>query len=266
MRRTFHFLIFFATSCLILQACSSSPSVIPPTSQPTLIPTETLKPQPTALPSATIPATSTTLPVSEICTPLADHELIRITDYISNAYADPIGSNLETGHHGVDFSYIYKDDTDQIIDGTPVQTMFTGRVAGLGADRLPYGNMLVIETAAQDLPEWVREMFQVPAASSLYLLYAHMLAPPTLSIGQELSCGEILGLVGNTGFSGNPHLHLETRVGPSGIALPTMIFYDTQATLAEQAAYTEWRTGPTWTKFDPTPFLEQAGAPHGTSP
>ena len=65
--------------------------------------------------------------------------------------------------------------------------------------------------------------------------------------------------MGNSGFSGNPHLHLETRVGPSGLQLPTMIFYDTTATLEEQAAYVEWRTGETFILFDPTILLTYSG-------
>ena len=181
-------------------------------------------------------------------------------DYVSHAYREPPRSNPEEGHHGVDFSYFRKDGVGGPIDGTPIQSMFAGRIAGIGLDRLPYGNMLVIETYYENLPLWVRELFQMQPQTSLYLLYAHLVERPTHSIGQPVACGEILGGVGNTGFSGNPHLHLETRVGPSGIDLPTMIFYDTTATLAEQEAYVEWRSGETWTKFDPTPFLEQAGA------
>lgn len=181
-------------------------------------------------------------------------------DYVSHAYREPPRSNPEEGHHGVDFSYYRKDGVGGPIDGALVQSMFAGRIAGTGLDRLPYGNMLVIETPYENLPLWVRELFQVQPETSLYLLYAHLVERPLHSIGQVVTCGEVLGGVGNTGFSGNPHLHLETRVGPSGIDLPTMIFYDTTATLDQQAAYIEWRSGETWTKFDPTPFLQQAGA------
>lgn len=181
-------------------------------------------------------------------------------DYLSNPYQEPPRSNLEEGHHGIDFSYYHKDGVGPAIDGTFIQAILSGCVAGLGIERLPYGNMLVIETPYENLPVWTAELFAMQSGSSLYILYAHMLNAPSHQIGQNVACGETLGQVGGSGFSGNPHLHLETRVGPSGIDLPSMIFYETTATLEEQAAYVEWRTGNTWTKYDPTPFLTQAGA------
>ncbi len=242
---------------ILLSACSSpapeaTPSFAPPlpaspTSSSTALPTDT--PVPTQTPSPT------PVPISQICTPLQDHELARLTEYISHPYADPIGSNLEAGHHGVDFSYYTKDGVGPPIDGTPVQSMLAGRVAGIGINRLPYGNMLVIESRFENLPPAIKELFLLQEGTSLYLLYGHMLASPIHSIGQSVDCGEIIGNVGNSGFSGNPHLHIETRVGSSGLDLPTMIFYETTATLEEQAAYNEWRSGETFTLFDPTRFL-----------
>jgi murein DD-endopeptidase MepM/ murein hydrolase activator NlpD len=190
---------------------------------------------------------------------LQDHELSRIVEYVSHPYTPPIGSNLETGHHGVDFSYYTKDGIGPPIDNNPIQSMLNGRVAGIGINRLPYGNMLVIETPFENLPLSIKELFGMQAGTSLYLLYAHMLEAPIFSIGDPVSCADLIGIVGNSGFSGNPHLHLESRVGPSGLDLPTMIFYETTATLAEQAAYTEWRVGDTFTKHDPTLFLNLAG-------
>ncbi|MBC8508275.1 MAG: hypothetical protein H8D34_25750, partial [Chloroflexi bacterium] len=47
------------------------------------------------------------------------------------------------------------------------------------------------------------------------------------------------------------HLHLETRIGPPGIAFESMAFFDTQATPVEQAAYTRWRTSGNFQHFDP---------------
>ncbi|MFV0307596.1 MAG: M23 family metallopeptidase [Desertimonas sp.] len=45
--------------------------------------------------------------------------------------------------------------------------------------------------------------------------YCHMSARTDLAVGQHISAGEMLGLVGNSGWSGTPHLHLEVRIGPS---------------------------------------------------
>ena len=224
-----------------------------PSLEPTSSPIPINSPSPSQIP------TFTPILISQICTPLKDHELARITDYISHPFTDSIGSNQETGHHGVDFSYYTKDGNGPPIDGNPIQSMINGRVAGIGVNRLPYGNMLIIETPFENLPVAIADHFQLQAVSSIYLLYAHMLASPIHNIGQLISCGDFLGNVGNSGFSGNPHLHLETRVGPSGLDLPTMIFYDTTATLAEQAAYNEWRIGEIFTLFDPTAFLNLLG-------
>lgn len=253
--------IHFSILSLVFSACSSLAPL--PTPTPTSAPLINLAPTSTHIPSPTSSLTPTPsltpFPISQICTPLQDHELARISEYISHPFADPIGSNLETGHHGVDFSYYSKDGSGPPIDGNPVQSMLTGKIVGIGINRLPYGNMLVIETPFENLPETVIELFDIQAGRSLYLLYAHMLASPSHTLGQPINCGALLGHVGNSGFSGNPHLHLETRVGSSGLDLPTMIFYDTTATLEEQAAYKEWRSSDTFKLFDPTNFLNLAG-------
>ena len=43
-------------------------------------------------------------------------------------------------------------------------------------------------------------------------LYAHMIQWPSVSVGQAVSQGDILGYVGSTGNSTGNHLHLELRV------------------------------------------------------
>lgn len=244
----------------LLLACGAQAEEIIPIETPTIRPTQSNTPAPSPTSSPSPVASPTPIPVSAICTPLEGHDLSRITEYISHAYREPEGSNLETGHHGVDFSYYAKDGSGPPIDGTAVLSMFDGRVAGIGVNRLPYGNMVVIETKFEELPTWVTQHFELEAGNSLYLLYAHMLEFPSQSIGEQVQCGDSLGQVGNSGFSGNPHLHLETRVAVSALNLPTMIFYETTATIEEQAAYIEWRSGDTFKKHDPTSFLIQAGA------
>ena len=49
-------------------------------------------------------------------------------------------------------------------------------------------------------------------------------------IGDISPSGNIIGQVGNTGYSGNPHLHLEMRIGPKSATFQNMAHYDNSVT------------------------------------
>jgi murein DD-endopeptidase MepM/ murein hydrolase activator NlpD len=80
-----------------------------------------------------------------------------------------------------------------------------------------------------------------PQKRSIYLLYAHMEAPPALEPGGKVLCGQAIGTVGMSGNALNPHLRLELRVAPAGIRLESMAHYDNSATAREMANYCLWR-------------------------
>jgi murein DD-endopeptidase MepM/ murein hydrolase activator NlpD len=154
-------------------------------------------------------------------------------------------------HQGLDFAY-YSQGTRNSIDGEGVTAILTGWVALVVDDRLPYGNMVILETPATDLPEGIIHKLNILPDESLYHLYAHLREPPFVSTGDRVACGQLLGYVGKSGYNiPVPHLHLETRIGPSGTRFDGMVFYDTQASESEMENYRTWRMSGTYRHFDP---------------
>ncbi|MGH9040370.1 MAG: peptidoglycan DD-metalloendopeptidase family protein [Acidimicrobiia bacterium] len=86
-------------------------------------------------------------------------------------------------HAGVDFS---------AGSGTPIRASGPGKVVWSGP-RGGYGNLVVIDHG-----------------NGLATLYAHQ-SRTDVNVGQRVATGEVVGLVGSTGFSTGPHLHFETR-------------------------------------------------------
>ena len=246
-----------------LTACSSAVENIIPTpgltaaikltqtSEPAPVPTQgTTDSFQAAAPTQTF--TAPTLPTqrSPLCSPLAEHSLAQLPEIVSQPYAPPPPGKDER-HHGVDFAY-YNHGGRAAIDGEGVQAIMGGRVAAAIQDRLPYGNMVIIETPHESLPQEVLESTSIPKGNSVYHLYAHFAETPLVELGQDVECGQLLGHVGQTGYVVPvAHLHLETRIGPPGVAFESMAFFDTQATPEEQAAYTRWRTSGDFQHIDP---------------
>jgi murein DD-endopeptidase MepM/ murein hydrolase activator NlpD len=255
----------FATAALLLAACGAAqPAVLTPTFSP-VPPSETPSPQPTA--TATPEPSPTPWPVSAVCSPLQDHALTDLRKYMTQPFIPPVGENKETGHHGVDFAYYHRDGVGGHIDGTPIQSVMNGWMAGLGYNPV-YGNYLVIETPADWMPADVAEIYGVDADQSLYLLYAHMQDLAPFEIHEPIDCGQVVGLVGNSGdpyFVSDPHLHFETRVGPADYFVEPMSFYDTQASEAEKAEYMKWRSSGFFELMDPMLLLDYGASQEETN-
>jgi murein DD-endopeptidase MepM/ murein hydrolase activator NlpD len=83
--------------------------------------------------------------------------------------------------------------------GTPAKAVSAGTVihAGYGYAGAAYGNHVVLQLA-----------------DGKYALYGH-LATTTVSKGQTVAAGQMVGTVGSTGNSSGPHLHFEIRLNPS---------------------------------------------------
>lgn len=224
----------------------------------------------------------TTQPTSlEVCSPLENFPLAQLTspDLLKNSYAPP-RPGYDDGHFGVDFSY-WSDTEGNPMLGLPVHALLPGRIAGRIENRQPYGYALIIETPLErfssdqlgnlELPTPTRDLqpalglscpdyrFTVPSDSlSIYTLYAHLDQTPTGEIGADVACGQAIGLVGTTGRSVNPHLHLETRTGPPGMLLGPMAHYDNSAAEDEMRLYCLWRISGAFPSFDPFQIIALA--------
>ncbi len=208
--------------------------------------------QPTLPPAQTL----TPVPEPQVCTPLEGHSLTDLHEILTNPFSPP-PPGKDTGHHGADFAYYRRGERTSIL-GVPVNSVLAGVVAGLALNRIPYGHMVIIETAYEALPPRVIRSLAVPEGRSLYLLYAHLNAAPLAGLEERVECGQALGEVGNTpkGWSSDPHLHLEVRAGPPGSIFKSMDFYDTGATLEEMENYRTWRMSGEFQMLDPMVLLE----------
>lgn len=107
-----------------------------------------------------------------------------LTSYRLTASFGASSSLWSSTHTGVDFA---------APAGVPVSAVAAGTVTEAGYDGA-YGNKTVITT--QDGTE---------------LWYAHQTSI-SVSIGESVSAGEVIGTVGATGNVTGPHLHLEVRI------------------------------------------------------
>jgi murein DD-endopeptidase MepM/ murein hydrolase activator NlpD len=175
----------------------------------------------------------------------------------------------------VDFAF-YRRKELLSIDGVQVLSVLDGEVATIINDKYPYGNAVIIETPLNSLSPILLDQISVPAIQptvipdpkfnwmpgdlpfqlsetdrSLYIYYAHLKYPSDLKVGDIVACGQQIGFVGNTGDSSNPHLHFETRVGPSGARFDSMAYYTAQSTQSERYNYVVWRVSNLFQLFDP---------------
>jgi murein DD-endopeptidase MepM/ murein hydrolase activator NlpD len=240
------------------------------------IPTQTAIPLPTETP---IPPTPTPDYIDLICSPLEGESLAELPEIITQPYKTPRAAN-DDGHQGVDFAfYRHKDFVG--IEGMPVTAALEGEVVTILYDKYPYGYAVIIETPLDSLDPAILTALSLPEIQptiapdprvncppdgkltftlsdtrrSLYVLYGHLKDIPDVAVGDQIACGQKIGLVGNTGYSSNPHLHFETRVGPSGARFESMAYYTVQSTEAERYNYCIWRVSNQFQLFDPMILL-----------
>ena len=266
-------LLLYISFMFVLAACSS-PQQPPATPAVThAIPTATTVPTPAVV--ATAPAsitpdvprvivklaitpspeapTQTASPAVQICSPLAEHRLNELAAIISDPYHPP-PMGKDDRHQGVDFSY-YRQAGRATIEGEGVQSVLAGRVAAAIQDSFPFGNLVIVETAKDDLPDDLLQALKPAQGQSLYVLYAHLEAPPLVQPGDPIQACQALGAVGKSGNAGVAHLHLETRFGPADRVFSGMAYYTPQASQQERDNYVLWRMSGVFQHFDPMVLL-----------
>ncbi len=251
-----------------------------------ILPTEIKPPatqtaSPTQTPEITAPATQLPSPTpgtSPVHSPLAEFNFNQLEEIITTPFEAPL-SGQDNGHHGIDFAF-YSYGELQTMTGLPVLSMFDGKVAGIINNRPPYGNAIIIETPTNQLPSNYQEIIDLiptpkliqpdprlycpdltnsqfnPQTYALYLLYAHLDQPVEIPIGTAVKSGDAIGAVGNTGYSGNAHLHLEMRLGPEEVQFPMMAHYINNASQEEMKNYCLWRVSSLFSLIDPTLLLQ----------
>ncbi len=270
---------------LFTVGCASAVENSPKEPQPTLLQwTATVTrgdslPTPTSLPSPTV----TPQPKTLICSPLAGYQPDALAAQISNPY-NPPPPGSDDPHYGVDLADFNLPERIAR-SGMAVQAVLSGRVAGVIVNRFPYGNTLIVESPLSELddPTVARLNLPDPPLSivqpltltcppyplpedwrtrprSLYLLYAHLRDAPTLPLDETVTCGQVIGAIGDSGNALAPHLHLEARIGPAGVDFPSMAHYSSSATSEEMAAYCLWRVSGLFQSLDAMCLLNECSS------
>lgn len=269
---------------LCLTACASPPIAVPVTLVPTVVlaapsswPTTTPSPTPTQTSTAIL---QTDIPVllPQVCSPLQGIPIAQLPAQISNPYHPPRPGS-DDPHQGVDLAD-FAPGSRMAVKGHAVQAVMAGKVVMVTQDRFPYGYTLLIETPLDQyaLEGWATVQIPTPAPTfstvqaltcparadplthdparrSIYLLYGHLQAQPSVLPGERVSCGQTIGSVGDSGNALNPHLHFEARVGPSGMAMTSMAHYDASASNEEMSNYCLWRISGLFQLVDPLKVL-----------
>ena len=274
---------------LFFTGCSGSDGDIPlqtpamtmPTGQATTTPTPSI----TVTQKPTSMSTATPRPAGAACSPLQGIKLSDLHKITSQGFTPP-APYKDDGHPAVDLAFFTFKELPSMI-GHPVQSILPGIVSLVIHDRYPYGNAVLIETPIKKISSpWMNSLalptaipqenldlirpcdsdpvFQgmVPIkwnahAKSVYVLYAHLLEIPPVRIGDNVSCGQEIGAVGNSGNSAAEHLHLEARIGPSDARFGTLVMYAPDATTEERYSYCIWSTSGRFQPFNPVMLWEQ---------
>ncbi|MBV8195716.1 MAG: M23 family metallopeptidase [Candidatus Dormibacteraeota bacterium] len=108
-------------------------------------------------------------------------------------------------HTGLDIAAVLDSPVGAAADGTVI---FAGSSLDSAGHLVGYGNYIVIEHAG-----------------GLLTLYGH-LDKIAVNVGDKVASGQVIGLLGSTGFSTGPHVHFEVRLG--GVVIDPAPYLGTQ--------------------------------------
>ncbi len=127
-----------------------------------------------------------------------------ITQYFGNTAFAASGAYNGSGHNGIDIGMPI---------GTPVQAALAGTVLGTGNTDLAHSSSGAM---CYSFGKWVA----VKHANGLATVYAH-LSQISVSTGQSVDTGQLLGYSGMTGYATGPHLHFGVYAS-AGIQILTL--------------------------------------------
>lgn len=133
------------------------------------------------------------VPASDMETTFAQYGTLPVKEEyygVSSSYGprvDPFDGEPEIFHGGLDIA-------SATISGKEVYSVLPGTVSSVGNNPDGYGNFIIINHG------------------EFTTLYAHLEAMPTHKEGDIVQAGDKIGLIGSTGRSTGPHLHLEIDV------------------------------------------------------
>ncbi|MHB8523061.1 MAG: YCF48-related protein [Limisphaerales bacterium] len=130
-------------------------------------------------------------------TDASGNETVRVSQDYAALSADLTSGNLHY-HSGIDIAATPPGAIDNVVraaaDGTVFDTAFASDGTHSGGGHGGWGNAVILQHA-----------------NGLFSVYAHMAAPPAVTIGQSVTAGAQLGIIGQTGNATGIHLHFEVR-------------------------------------------------------
>ncbi len=127
------------------------------------------------------------------------------------------GNDYSAEHKAIDLNPDNKDNPNPDIVASSYGTVYSSTgcmiepcIGKSYETNSGYGNMLIIGYNYDTLPANIQS--NIPIGAKLFVLYAHLNNPSSLSEGDTVIPGQIIGNVGTTGNSTGVHLHLEIRI------------------------------------------------------